>query len=158
MDISKIGTTLTADLVDATGVVELGGTLTVTFSGSSDLAVSDKFTLFKGSLANSFTTVKLPSPGSGLAWTNKILIDSSIEVISSGEPTTPPTISVSKSPTSISLSWPLGYTSFALRGQTNPITVGLSTNWGLVPGVVGNQVTIPINPANGTVFFQLFQQ
>jgi hypothetical protein len=130
----------------------------VTFSGNNNLAVGDKFTLFNGSLANSFTTVKLPPPGSGLAWTNKILIDGSIEVIASGEPTAPPTIAVSKTPTSISLSWPPAYTSFVLRGQTNSLTVGLSPNWGLVPGVVGNQVTIPINPGNGSVFFQLFQQ
>jgi hypothetical protein len=65
---------------------------------------------------------------------------------------------VSYSPTSISLSWPTAYTSFALRGQTNPITVGLSNNWGPVPGVAGNQITIPRQPANGSVFFQLFQQ
>jgi hypothetical protein len=158
VDISKIGTTLTADLVDATGVVDLGGTLEVTLSGNNNLAVGDRFTLFTAVPVNSSSTVKLPLPGLGLAWTNKILIDGSIEVIASGEPPTPPTITVSNSPTSISLSWPPAYSSFALRGQTNPITVGLSTNWGLVPGVVGNQVTIPINPANGTVFFQLFQQ
>jgi len=157
MDIRKSGTTLTADLVDATGVVDLGGTLKVTFSGDN-LAVGDKFNLFNASLANSFTTVNLPPPDSGLAWTNKILIDGSIETIATGEPPPPPTIAVTNSPTSISLSWPPAYTSFALRGQTNPITVGLSTNWGLVPGVVGNQVTIPRNPANGCVFFQLFQQ
>jgi len=159
MEISKINTTLTADQFAGTGTLDLGGALTVTFSGNNSLAAGDKFTLFKApTLANSFTTVKLPPPGSGLGWTNKIQFDGSIEVIATGEPTTTPTITVSNSPTSISLSWPTAYTSFALRGQTNPITVGLSNNWGPVPGVAGNQITIPRLPANGSAFFQLYQQ
>ena len=159
MEISKIDSTLTADLLAVTGTLDLGGTLTVAFSGNTNLVVGDKFTLFSSpAFANSFTTVNLPPAGSGLAWTNKIQFDGSIEAIANGEPAAPPTIAANYSPTSISLSWPAAYTSFALRGQTNPITVGLSNNWGLVPGVVGNQVTIPRNPANGSVFFQLFQQ
>ena len=96
--------------------------------------------------------------GLGLAWTNKTLTDGSIAVIASSEPTTPPTIAINNSQTAITLSWPTAYTSFTLRGQTNPVTIGLRNNWGPVSGVVGNQVTIPINPANGCVFFQLFQQ
>jgi hypothetical protein len=159
MEISKLNNTLSADQFSVSGTLDLGGTLTVTFSGDNDLVVGDKFTLFNApTMANSFTTVNLPPPGSGLAWTNKLLIDGSIETIATGEPLTPPTITVSHSPTSISLSWPLPYTTFALRGQTNPITVGLSNNWGPVPGVTGNQVSVPRNPANGSVFFQLYQQ
>ena len=61
-------------------------------------------------------------------------------------------------PTSVTLSWPAAYASFVLRGQTNPAGMGLSQNWGVVPGVVANQVTIQKNPANGSVFFQLLQQ
>jgi hypothetical protein len=159
MEISKIDNTLSADQLSVSGTLDLGGTLTVAFSGNNDLVVGDKFTLFNApTMANSFTSVNLPPPGSGLAWTNKLLIDGSIETIATGEPLTPPTITVSHSPTSISLSWPLAYTTFALRGQTNPITVGLSNNWGPVPGVTGNQVSVPRNPANGSVFFQLYQQ
>ncbi|MBI3851972.1 MAG: hypothetical protein HY298_17075 [Verrucomicrobia bacterium] len=161
LDIGKNGATLANDVVSATGVVNLGGTLKVTFSGSHDnLVVGDKFTLFAAVPVNSAPTVILPPPGSGLAWNNKVFVDGSIEVVSCGcgEPTTPPTITASNSPTTISLSWPTAYTSFALYGQTNPITIGLRTNWGLVPGVVANQVTLPIDPANGSVFFQLFQQ
>jgi len=159
MDIRKFNSTLTSDVLAVTGTLDLGGTLTVTFSGNNNLVVGDRFTLFTaGAFANAFTTLKLPPPGSGLAWLNKILIDGSIEVVASGEPMTPPTIAMTSSPTSLSLSWPTAYTSFALRGQTNSVTVGLSTNWGVVPGVVGNQITIPKNPANGAVFFQLFQQ
>jgi hypothetical protein len=160
MDIQKTGNTRSADLVDAAGEIDLGGTLKVAYSGSGKLAVGDKFTLFKGGLVNSFTTVDLPSPGSGMTWTNKILIDGSIEVIACdcGEPATPPTIALENSATSFTLSWPPSYTSFVLRGQTNAVTIGLGTNWAPVSGVVGNRITIPRNTANGSVFFQLFKQ
>jgi hypothetical protein len=160
MDIRKLDSTLTADLVMATTEVYLSGTLKVTFSGNTPLAVGDKFTLFAAVPVQSGPTIKLPPPGSGLAWANNISIDGSIEVIACGcgEPTTPPTIVLSTTPTTITLSWPLSYTSFALRGQTNPLTVGLSTNWGLVPGVVGNQITIPRASLSSSAFFQLFQQ
>jgi hypothetical protein len=158
MEISKINSTLAADRLAVSGTLDLGGTLTVSFSGNTNLVVGDKFTLFTAAtLANSFTTVNLPT-SPGLAWTNKTQFDGSIEVTATGEPVVPPTIAVSYSPTTMSLSWPTAYTSFALRGQTNPIAVGLGNNWGPVPGVVGNQVAIPLNPANGSVFFQLIRQ
>src|SRR5262249_42479287 len=107
-----------------------------------------------------FGNVKLPPPGSGLAWTNNLFVDGTITVINCGcgEPTTRPILTITSSPTSITLSWPQSYISFALRGQTNPLTIGLRTNWGVVPGVVGNQTTIPRSPDSGTMFFQLFQQ
>jgi hypothetical protein len=159
LDIRKINNTLSADQLVVSGTLDLGGALTVTFSGNNNLAAGDKFTLINApTMANSFTTVKLPPPGSGLGWTIKIQLDGSIEVITTGEPTTPPILTASASPTGISLSWPAAYTSFALRGQTNPLTVGLSNNWGPVTGVAGNQVTISLQPTNGSVFFQLFQQ
>lgn len=157
MDVSKNGTTLAADQITATGNLDLGGTLTVNASGDA-LAVGNKFVLFSApTMANAFTTVNLPPAGPGLAWTNRIAVDGSIEVIASGEPTDAPTLAFTSTRTSITLSWPTAYTSFVLRGQTNA-TSGLSNNWGPVSGVVGNQVTIPINPANRSVFFQLFQQ
>jgi fibronectin-binding autotransporter adhesin len=157
LDITKTNTTKTADKLAVTGALDLGGTLTVTFSGNTALAAGDKFTLFSAtSYANAFTTTNLPTLGAGLAWTNKIIVDGTIEVIAT-EPPTPPTITATMSPTSINISWPQTYSSYTLRGQTNPVSIGLSTNWGIVPGVVGNQVTIPVNPTNGTVFFQLFR-
>jgi hypothetical protein len=160
MDISKLDNTLTADLVNGTGGVDLGGTLKVTFSGNTALAAGDKFTLFAAVPLDSVPTIQLPAPGSGLAWATNIFIDGSIEVIACGcdEPRTPPTLALSTTPTTITLSWPPFYTSFVLRGQTNSLTVGLSTNWGLVPGVVENQITIPRTSANRSAFFQLFQQ
>jgi hypothetical protein len=54
------------------------------------------------------------------------------------------------------LSWPLSYTGYQLQAQTNNLSVGISTNWVDVPNSTStNQVTIPINPNNGSVFYRL---
>ncbi len=157
MDISKTGSALAADRIAVSGALDLGGALTVTLAGNNNLAIGNKFTLFSAArMSGSFTTLNLPSPGPGLGWTNKILVDGSIAVIASGEPAAPPSLSMVNTPTGLNLSWPVAYTSFVLRGQTNATGVGLTTNWGLVPGVAGNQVTIPRNLGNGSVFFELF--
>jgi hypothetical protein len=156
MDIGKNGVTTVNDVIDApTGNVDLGGILKVSFSGTDTLSIGDKFTLFTVVPANSSPTVVLPPPGSGLAWNNKIFVDGSIEVVacSCGESTTPPTLNVTASATAVTVSWPLTYSSFALRAKTNSIT----SNWSLVPGVSGNSITIPRTAAD-SMYFQLIQQ
>jgi len=156
MDIGKNGDTPINDVIDSSSAtVDLGGTLKVSFAGTGALAIGDKFTLFPSAPVNSSPTVILPPPGSGLKWNNNIFVDGSIEVAACGcgESTTPPTLSVVESPTSVTVSWPASYTSFALRAKTNT----LSSAWGFVPGVVGNSFTIP-RAANSAMFFQLVQQ
>jgi len=157
MDIHKSGTALSSDLITTTGGVELGGTLKVSFPGAhTDLAPGDKFTLFAAVPLDSSLTVVLPPPGAGLAWANRIFVDGSIEVVpcGCGEPRTPPTLTMTASPTNATVSWPLSYTSFVLRSQTNV----LGANWGLVPGVVNNSFTIPFQPGNTSLYFHLIQQ
>jgi hypothetical protein len=69
-------------------------------------------------------------------------------------PTTPTTLtySVVAGRTGLQLSWPQSYTGWRLLTQTN----GLGTTWFTVPGsTTTNQITVPINPANGTVFYRL---
>jgi hypothetical protein len=57
----------------------------------------------------------------------------------------------------ITLSWPFDHTGWTLQAQTNDVTVGLSTNWVNVAGsMTTNQVTEPVDPNNGTVFYRLF--
>jgi len=159
MDISKIDGVISSDTIALTGVADLGGTLRVRYSGNSALALGDRFKLVDAPfLFDSLAAVTLPTLGPGLAWTNNFFLDGTIEVIASGEPPTPPTLTVVHDATSFTLSWPPAYTSYSLRGQTNPPTIGLTTNWARVNGVVGNQITIPVNPANGTVFFQLIKE
>jgi autotransporter-associated beta strand protein len=73
--------------------------------------------------------------------------------------------SVASNPTNITavvsgnqynLSWPVSHTGWRLQAQTNSLNVGLSSNWATVGGSTAtNQISVPINPANGSVFFRL---
>jgi hypothetical protein len=156
LDVQKSGTALSADTI--TGTVTYGGTLEVRRNGDA-LAVGDKFTLFPGPVAaGTFANVILPPAGPGVAFVNKLETDGTIEVVSSGEPAQPPQLAIASSANAITISWPAAYMSYVLRGQTNSTSTGISSNWGPVAGVAGNQVTIPINPANGVAIFQLIQQ
>jgi autotransporter-associated beta strand protein len=155
MDITKT----TADKLAATGSLDLGGRLTVTLAGTTALAPGDRFTLFSApAYQNSFATVILPTLTPGKAWSNSVVgANWNIEVISI-EPPTPPVLTNTFSAAGLKLSWDTAYTSYSLVGQTNPPGAGLNTNssaWAPVPGVVGNQITVPVDPAAGSAFFRL---
>jgi hypothetical protein len=54
------------------------------------------------------------------------------------------------------LNWSPFYLGWFLQEQTNPPTMGLGTNWFMIPGSGGtNLVFVPINPTNGSAFFRL---
>ena len=56
----------------------------------------------------------------------------------------------------LQLSWPVDHKGWSLQAQTNSADIGLSTNWFTVPGSSAvNEMTVPIDPANGSVFFRL---
>jgi len=56
----------------------------------------------------------------------------------------------------LQISWPQDHLGWLLEVQTNNLTTGLSTNWIAVPNSANVISTnIPINPANGSVFFRL---
>jgi N-acetylneuraminic acid mutarotase len=70
----------------------------------------------------------------------------------------PPTITTAFDGTNLQLSWPTNCLGWELEAQTNPASAGLGTNWFLVTGSTAtNQFLIPINPANGSVFYRLHQ-
>jgi hypothetical protein len=47
-------------------------------------------------------------------------------------------------------------TGVRLESQTNSPTVGIGTNWVTVPGSeLTNRIVVPIDPANGSVFYRL---
>jgi autotransporter-associated beta strand protein len=57
---------------------------------------------------------------------------------------------------SLTLSWPQDHIGWRLQAQTNALSSGLGTNW--VDNDAGsstNQITIPMNPTNGSVFYRL---
>jgi hypothetical protein len=56
----------------------------------------------------------------------------------------------------LTLSWPQDHTGWRLLSQTNTLSVGINTNWVTVAGSTAtNQVVIPINITNGSVFYRL---
>ena len=71
-------------------------------------------------------------------------------------PTAPTNLVFIATSSNLTLSWPLNYTGWLLQTQTNPLSIGLGTNWSTVLGSTAtNQMTLPIVPANPGVFFRL---
>lgn len=59
----------------------------------------------------------------------------------------------------LALSWPRDHLGWRLQVQTNNLNAGLGTNWWDVAGsTITNQMTIPINTTNGSVFYRLLYQ
>ena len=56
----------------------------------------------------------------------------------------------------LQLTWPAPETGWRLEAQTNSLSVGLGATWFTVSGsTTTNQIFLPINPANGSVFLRL---
>jgi autotransporter-associated beta strand protein len=137
----------TNDQIVATSV-NYGGTLTATnLSGS--LNPGDSFTIVSaGSPTGNFTSI-LGNPGPNLAWqfnpANGLLSVVSIAV-------NPPTLVYSVAGSSLNLSWT--DLTFKLQAQTNSLTGA----WSDYPGGTSGSVGVPIDLANGSVFFRLAPQ
>jgi autotransporter-associated beta strand protein len=82
MEVSKVGTTLTADKISGVTTVTYGGTLIVTNVGPDALMAGNSFRLFSATTYNgSFGTLTLPALGTGLSWnTNRLTVDGTISV------------------------------------------------------------------------------
>lgn len=71
----------------------------------------------------------------------------------------PTNIVFSSTGNQLTLIWPMDHTGWTLQAQTNTLAGGIGTNWVDVPNSsLTNQVTIPVNPNNGSVFYRLFYQ
>ena len=122
-------------------VTNLGGTL----------AAGDSFRLFSAnSYGGHFASASLPPLVPGLYWdSSQLAVNGTVRVA------TAPALSVSFSGSWLSLLWPTGYTGWLLEGQTNPVSLGLSTNWSIVPGLTSNGLSVPLGSTNGSAFFRL---
>jgi hypothetical protein len=128
LEISKTGAFRTNDQVTVGAPLTYGGALVVTNIGPTALSLGDRFRLF-GALTylGNFGNVSLPPLAFGLVWTNNLLVDGSIEVITA----TPPTVQTL--PASA-----IGTDTATLNGVANPhasattawFEFGLSTNYG----------------------------
>jgi hypothetical protein len=110
------------------GTITYGGVLAVVTNGLDVVNVfanGQKFTLFvtngvSGGYAGSFTTSNLPPLSSGLAWSNSLAVDGSIEVISNATVTPPaPQSSFSGTPTNIFVTQSVTFTNTSTGSFTN---------------------------------------
>jgi autotransporter-associated beta strand protein len=134
-----------------------GGTLVVTNVGTK-LQAGDTFQLFSGPGAGVFLSVTLPTndaSGATYTWEDDTLTTGSIKVltVTGGVATNPTNITTSVSGTNLTLTWPVDHTGWLLQAQTNSLT---GPNWFTIPASSGtNQFSIPIDPANKSMFFRL---
>ena len=150
LEISKAANT--NDQLIAGGSLTLGGTLVVTNLGGT-LAAGDRFTLFQaGTFSGTFNSNSLPILNGGLAWNTASLTNGIISVVA----TTPVNLVWTATGTGLNFSWPAGYVGWRLQAQTNSLNAGLGTNWAEVMGAsLTNNVTLPADPTQGSVFYRL---
>jgi len=80
----------------------------------------------------------------------------SLEV--SARPTSfaPPQLGFTSVGNQLQLNWPADHTGWQLQSQTNNLATGLGSNWvNLSSSAQTNQITVPVDSANGAVFFRL---
>jgi hypothetical protein len=160
MELNRTNPPATCDKLVAT-TIEAGGTLQVNNLGP-DLHTGDRFQLFSTNVTGAFAVTNLPvTTGSGsitYVWTNNLAVDGSIAVLV-GVPnvnTNPTNITSSVSGGVLTLSWPADHIGWRLQSKTNTASVGLGTNWIDVAGATTTDaVSLPVNPANGAVFYRL---
>ncbi|MGH7951445.1 MAG: carbohydrate-binding protein [Limisphaerales bacterium] len=69
---------------------------------------------------------------------------------------TPPHVNFGTEGGQLQIVWPQNRTGWTLQVQTNSLEAGIGTNWVTVPdSEATNQIMMPMNPANGSVFFRL---
>jgi hypothetical protein len=92
-----------------------------------------------------------------LAWnTNTLTSDGTLRIIRGVDPTPVPIVWTVIGGTNLLLNWPASHIGWALEAQTNPPGAGLGTNWVRIPGSTSvDQLSFPIAPANGSVFYRM---
>jgi autotransporter-associated beta strand protein len=143
----------TNDLVRGLTSVMFGGTLILS-NLSGTIGTSNAFKLFSANnYQGAFATLTPASPGAGLAWnTNTLAADGTLRVLS----TAPAGIAARASRNLLTLSWPADHIGWRLQAQTNSMSVGLSANWfDVANSVTTNQMSFPVDVAEGCVFYRL---
>ena len=141
------------DSVVGMAAVNFGGTLTVN-NLEGNFTSGDSYLLFSAtSYSGDFSAFNLPALNANLRWSwNPNAGTLAVVPVA----TTPTNIVAVQNGSTLDLSWPADYTGWLLQVQTNDPGVGLTTNWSVWPGsATTNHVEIPLDPANGSVFFRL---
>jgi autotransporter-associated beta strand protein len=146
----------TNDQVRGLNSVTYGGVLALT-NLSGTLTAADTFRLFAAaSYSGAFASLSPAVPAPGLAWnTNTLATDGTLRLVQTVN-TTPTNIINQVSNNTLTLQWPADHIGWRLQAQTNGPDLGLGLNWVDVPGSPAtNQLSFPLDPANGSVFFRM---
>lgn len=146
VEVSRNGGALNNDKIVGLTSVTFGGSLVVSNIGPDSLMQGHSFQLFSTGGAGNFSSITPPLTG-GLSWS----FDPTTGILSVAGPQ--PQLTFGRSGGNIVFSW--AGTGFRLQAQTNAITTGISNNWSDYPGGGTSPVVVPIDAANGTVFFRL---
>lgn len=156
MELNRTNSPATNDMLAAAAIIG-GGILRVSNVGP-DLQTGDSYKLFSGAVSG-FSAIDLPATNATgsliYTWDNRLATDGSI-VLSSAVPsvnTTPTNIMTGFDGANLTLSWPSDHIGWRL--QTNSVDIG-GANWFDVPGsAVTNRFIIPVDPAQGKVFYRM---
>ena len=146
------------------GQISLSGA--ASFAGSLSANFNDIF--FWPVVGSSFTLLSYTSK-TGLLFTNTVLpafitwqtnynpTTFTISVLARSTNPAPDTLYYSQpSPTNLFFKWRGDHTGWGLQTQTNPVTVGLTTNWVTIAGSgLTNEILMPIDKTDGSVFFRM---
>jgi hypothetical protein len=143
--------------ISLSGVASFAGSLSVNLNGSFSPTVGSAFNLLHYTSESGvlFTNTALPAL---IAWQTNY--NPTVFILSVGASSTNPaptnlTITTLNG-TNLELQWPADHTGWRIQGQTNAVAVGLTTNWVTIPGSgLTNQIILPIDKANGSVFFRM---
>lgn len=136
------------DVINVTGALTYGGTLTVYNLGTNAFAVGDTFPVFPVGGTGSFSSI-VSDPGVTFAFTDGVLTVTSVGSVA------PPTLHAAGLGGGVlQFSWS---GAFKLQYQTNSTSVGLGTNWMDYPDT-SNPVNVTNSPAIPATFFRLSSQ
>jgi hypothetical protein len=146
--------------ITLSGPASFAGSLNVNLNSFYWPAVGSSFNLLNyGSESGLlFTNMTLPATGY-LAWQTNYNPTAFTLVLAARTATNTVATNLNLSTlnsTNLVLQWPGDHTGWNIQAQTNPMTVGLSTNWAtLADASQTNQLVMPINQTNGAVFFRM---
>jgi hypothetical protein len=143
--------------ITLSGAAVFTGSLSVNLNGFYWPAVGSSFNLLNYSVESGvlFTNTTLPA---FITWqTNYNPTAFTLSVVArSTNPARTNLTMTTLNGTNLLLQWPGDHTGWTIQAQTNPLTIGLNTNWATVPGsALTNMIYLPVGKTNGSVFFRM---
>ena len=154
LNIARTGALLTNDVLKCSATLTPGGVLNISCEDAESLVPGDGARLFDAANFGSgaFSSVNLPGLAPGLAWDiSRLCVDGTVSVQAAAPPQIALKLDFRSNPGTLTISWPVEYSNYTLQAQTN----GLESDWFLVPGVISNNLVIPIDPGNRSALYRL---